>query len=343
MDFEFGGFDHPGFSDFESDLEEFEVKKARKFDRMKTVTYGGSISGGIRISEGIAYFGAMDQNVYAVDARNGEEIWRFRTNGVILDSTPVIANNVVYIGSYDGYFYAIDSKLGKEIWKFKTGDLISTEASYDNGIVYFGSLDGFIYALSGETGKEIWRFRTGKYGNASAPTLYEGALYYGCRDGIFYAIRAKDGKEIWRYKIEGKGVIDKRPLVYEGKVYFGGEDGNLYCLSLEGKELWRFKVGDAIFSSAAAWKGKIFTASWDCHLYALEASSGKELWRFATSTMVKAKISPPYEVFEVTVKKAKREEEGKEEEKYTFEFTGREEFESEYNVRSEYVFKSEYG
>ena len=65
-----------------------------------TTSYGGSISGGPTIENGIVYFGACDQYVYAVDGKNGKEMWRFessvKTKSMIenIDRMPMVAPEV---------------------------------------------------------------------------------------------------------------------------------------------------------------------------------------------------------------------------------------------------------
>ncbi len=75
-------------------------------------------------------------------------------------------------------------------------------------------------------------------------------------------------------------------------------------------------------------------------MYCVDADTGKEVWRFSTSTLSQAYMPPPFESWEVEVKKSV-EERGEDEEKYEVNvFKG--EIEGEYSIKSEYVFKSEY-
>ena len=99
--------------DFEIELEDVEVKKVRKFDRVFRVGFGGSIDQKPAIANGVIYFGALDYYVYAVDCKTGKDVWKFKTNGPIMESSPVIINNVLYIGSFDSNLYAIDAINGE--------------------------------------------------------------------------------------------------------------------------------------------------------------------------------------------------------------------------------------
>ncbi len=68
---------------------------------------------------GIVYVGSSDNNVYAVDAKEGKLIWRFLTDGEVV-SSPVISEDILYVGSWDCNMYAIDLKTRELLWKFRT-------------------------------------------------------------------------------------------------------------------------------------------------------------------------------------------------------------------------------
>ena len=45
---------------------------------------------------------------------------------------------------------------------------------------------------------------------------------------------------------------------------------------------WKFKTGDVVHASPAIADGTLYIGSWDSYMYALDAASGKEKWRFKT-------------------------------------------------------------
>ncbi|MCK5023071.1 MAG: PQQ-binding-like beta-propeller repeat protein, partial [Candidatus Aenigmarchaeota archaeon] len=68
MEFEFEGFD--------TELEDFEVKRTRKFDRVFRIGKGGSFIFTM-MHDGIIYANSGDYYVYAIEAKTGKELWRF--------------------------------------------------------------------------------------------------------------------------------------------------------------------------------------------------------------------------------------------------------------------------
>ncbi|MFQ3568054.1 MAG: serine/threonine-protein kinase [Aggregatilineales bacterium] len=139
----------------------------------------------VDLNEGICYVGSTDGYMYALDAANGFNSWRFRTNGPIIGSA-VASRGLLYFGSADGNLYCINAQTAREKWKFHTGKpIVSTPAIHRNNI-YFGCIDQHFYCLEADTGKERWRFKTNG-AITSAPHITEDLILIGSLDGILYA------------------------------------------------------------------------------------------------------------------------------------------------------------
>lgn len=313
MDIGFEGFES---SDFETELEDVELKRIKKFDRIWKFSEGGSICYHV-LHDNVVYFGAMDgyvyavnfetgdviwkfktgsrnfgsvsnvsegiicipcfdKNIYALDAKTGKEIWRFKTGGEIFGS-PFMANGKVFVGSKDGYVYAIDLK-GKLTWNFKTGDEVACSPTVYKNKVFVGSFDGYMYCLDCESGKEIWRFKSGEEVQFDRPCfLHNNILYFPSFDSYIYAVDIETGKELWRFKT-GKFGTSSSPILMNGRLYVGSRDGFVYAITMEGKEIWRFRTGGIVIGMSAH-NGRIYLTSEDGNLYVL-TEDGKEDWRF---------------------------------------------------------------
>ena len=58
------------------------------------------------VANGVVYIGSLDDNVYALNASTGAELWSYATGLPIVCASPAVANGVVYVGSLDGRVYA---------------------------------------------------------------------------------------------------------------------------------------------------------------------------------------------------------------------------------------------
>src|SRR6476660_8559368 len=66
-------------------------------------------------------------------------------------------------------------------------------------------------------------------------------------------------------------------------VYVGSDDGNLYALDAStGRERWRYRTGNGIRSSPTVADGIVYVGSRDFALHAVDIVNGKQRWKFET-------------------------------------------------------------
>jgi eukaryotic-like serine/threonine-protein kinase len=215
--------------------------------------------------------------------------------------SPMFRNDLAHSGIYDS---AGVSQFHRVKWSFHTeGEVISSPAIV-GGVVYVGSNDGNLYAIDQQTGSQKWKFHTGAR-ITSSPAVANGVVYFGSYDGSFYALDAASGKQQWKFRNPGErrfaathlhGAVPagetmpdpfdfylSSPAVWKGAVYFGSGDDHIYALdAATGAEKWKFKTGDVVHASPAIVDGRLYVGSWDSYFYALDAATGRELWKFKT-------------------------------------------------------------
>jgi outer membrane protein assembly factor BamB len=99
-----------------------------------------------------------------------------------------------------------------------------------------------------------------------------------------------------RWKYE-TGTVRSSPTVVNGIAFVASYGGNVYALdAASGRELWRVATGGPVFSSPAVVNGVVFIGSYDGSFVAFDASTGSERWRFATGGPI---FSSPAAVDEV--------------------------------------------
>ncbi len=375
-----------GFEDFAIEMEEFEVKKVKKHDRMWQVKEGGSICQIINPSDGAVYFGSLNKTFYAINSKDGRKLWQYKTDGLILESSPAVWEGKVYFGSYDHNMYCLDARTGKLIWKFRTNRMINAAPIIDNSRLYFGSTDHNMYCLDAKTGGVIWKFRTQEEVQ-STPIIHEGRLFFGSFDHFFYCIDADSGSLIWKHQTQGEIYYFNPPLIhgglimfpsfdnliravriedgtlmwkfrtgnygcvccpikhddrlyvssrdgnlfcltldgkqmwkftknepvslptpYNGRIYIGCEDQYLYCLDMEGKEVWKFKTQGVVWLKPVIYEDMVMTPSFDCHIYSLDPESGELIWKFRTEGDP-SPLPPAYDAYEMVIKKSGKPQE----------------------------------
>jgi outer membrane protein assembly factor BamB len=76
---------------------------------------------------GRVYFGSHDGALYAVNALNGELVWKFDTGRGIISSPTIVQDaDLVLIGSSNGRLYGLALKDGAELWRINFGSEITS-------------------------------------------------------------------------------------------------------------------------------------------------------------------------------------------------------------------------
>jgi outer membrane protein assembly factor BamB len=245
----------------------------------------------LAMANGVLYAAGFDGTMHALDPATGAERWAFPTGGQNA-KFPTVADGVVFFGSGDRTLYAVDAATGAERWRLPDlGDDPGTLAV--DGTLYV-SADAGLLALDAATEAERWRYTAG--GSAESSTSFS-VLAPAYADGVVYAaaglqlvaLNAVDGAVLWRFAVKGGRL--NAPLVAGGIVYLANPDAeegaeaevsSLYALdAATGAERWRFSVSDDVYGGAVG-GGKVYAPAGDGAIYAVDAAGGGLRWRFAT-------------------------------------------------------------
>jgi quinohemoprotein ethanol dehydrogenase len=98
----------------------------------------------------------------------------------------------------------------------------------------------------------------------------------------------------WDYQLGTQRGLEATPVVVDGVMYAPGNWGRVYALdAATGRELWTYNPGvdgqagrnaccDVVNRGLAVWKGRVYVASVDGYLHAIDAATGKRVWRVDT-------------------------------------------------------------
>jgi outer membrane protein assembly factor BamB len=175
------------------------------------------------------------RGLYALDAENGQEVWRYDTE-LPLGNSPTVANGVVYVGGFDRKLHALDALNGAHLWSFDGAQAgYNTNPLVVDGRVFAGNRDGNMYAIgahgANRQGQLLWTYETGGPINLSA-AYKDGVVYFAANDNHAYALQADNGTLVWKSeKLPGSGYHSYWPVIYQDKVIFSATDG--YRMGLE--------------------------------------------------------------------------------------------------------------
>jgi quinohemoprotein ethanol dehydrogenase len=247
--------------------------------------YPGQLEGTPLVANGTLYGTLTWSVVYAVDARTGEEKWRW---------DPLIPQQQ-YVTDSRG----IRHRRGPSLC---CGPVNRGVALYE-GKVYVGLLDGRLVALDADTGEEIWTVAVTSpqddYSITGAPRVINGMVItgnsgseFGVR-GFVSAYDADTGELIWRtYTVPGdpSKPFESEALARAAETWYGSWwrfggggtvwDGMAYDPELD---LLYFGVGNG-----APWPRDIRSPGGGDNLYlasimAVRPSTGEYVWHYQTS------------------------------------------------------------
>ena len=240
------------------------------------------IRGTPAISQGSLFIGSYDNNLYSLDASNGEFQWKYPTEGGIV-SCPAVLDGNIYVGSEDKLLHVVSQRSGKVVWTYYTDAPVRSSPRIAEGHVFIGSDDGYLHAVNVNTGRMVWRFESAD-AIRSTPLVLDEMVYFGSEVGDFYAIDFR-GDLKWRF--HAKRAITSSAVGAKQAIYFTSMDSILYALDPNnGWVLWRYRMGKASISSPCIADDIIIAGAADGYIYAVEAKSAKEVWRFHTEHQV---------------------------------------------------------
>ena len=82
------------------------------------------------------------------------------------------------------------------------------------------------------------------------------------------------------WRFQTDGYVDADPVVYGDKLYVASWDGSLTALDATGMKLWQVSLGDTIDATPVVADGLIYLQTWSREVYAIDAESGTVRWRF---------------------------------------------------------------
>ena len=132
------------------------------------------------IGGNLVYFGSHDNNVYAVDLDDGDQVWRFSTNGSVA-GRPLLFKDLVVVGSFDRKLYALDATTGTKRWEFMGNDWFWAGAVTDGVTIFAPSMDDHIYALDAD-GNLLWKQDMGS-SIVSRPVMVPQGLVVATKSG----------------------------------------------------------------------------------------------------------------------------------------------------------------
>jgi outer membrane protein assembly factor BamB len=246
---------------------------------------GGGVESTAAIAGGVAYVGAFDEHVHAIDLATGRGKWKFKAGAV---KAPVgVHDGRVYAGNVEGVVHCLDAA-GRPVWKFEAGGEVTSGFNFGAGTVLFGCQDETLYCLTRADGKLKWKYQISGGPVMGTPAVTGGKTFAAGCDSVLHVLDAATGVESAHAEVGGQ--VGASAAAKGDVVYLGTMTNQVVAVDLKkGEVAWTFesdKGRQPFFASAAVTDALVVTGSRDKRVYALDRAKGTEAWSFATGGKV---------------------------------------------------------
>lgn len=243
---------------------------------------------------GRAYIGTADNQVVALDASDGNELWRFEA-GHSIWGQPSFKDGILYVASLDKKVYALDAESGTEVWSTELGGAIASQVAINTDLIYVTSFDRQMHALNRNSGEVVWSVPAAEW-IWGAPIMIGNAVYFVDALGTIYAVDAVNGNLLWTNQVDG--TVQASPTYAENVLYIASFKENpqtqdpigvLTAISTEteGSVLWQQELTMPIYTTPVVVGDDVIVAVQGTEdlLIAFDKLTGTKKWDIAPPTV----------------------------------------------------------
>lgn len=202
--------------------------------------------------------------------------------------------DLVFVGSCSGNFYALDRKNGEVRWSYnikQDGD----QTSFHGDPLIAGDLiivgtdvgkQGHIYAFEWATGRVRWKYQVktganGDYGVSSDIVRKGNEIFATAQGDDLLCLDLDTGRVRWHFSSgfdRSKFAWADSPAIKGGIVFFAGHDGVVYALDAHsGKLIWKHDLQSPVTTSPLTFGNSVYAGTADGHFHRLRAKDGASL------------------------------------------------------------------
>ena len=227
-----------------------------------------------------AYLALRDGTLAAIRLHDGSVAWTVDQPTAL----PPAAGGGTVVVAEGTTLIALAASDGERLWSLDLGAAFSTAPLRGTGWLIVALEGGDLVALEAADGRELWRRAMG--GPLRVPPTFGGRrLFVPIDDGRLAVLDLFTGDLLWEQTLTGS---PRRVLPLDA-VFVGTTGNYLYRLSLSsGRVEWRWRTGGDVVGAPVVDEERVYFASLDNMLWALDRDSGVQRWRQVLSRRPRA-------------------------------------------------------
>lgn len=173
--------------------------------------------------EDTMYIGGNHIKFYALDKKNGNEIWNINQR---IAGDPLFVSDKIIVPGFDFNLYALDPHNGAVVWEYQSENAAMGLAGTKD-VVYMSAFNQsslYLYAFDAGTGKIKWEREYESFGVSRLAAGKNGLVF--CMTGEtsnINLVNIENGKEIWQKDIESF-ITTSEIVLLNNAIIFIGED-----------------------------------------------------------------------------------------------------------------------
>lgn len=241
------------------------------------------------------YTASAGGTVTAFDPATGKRQWSTSVDHS-LSAGPGVGGQLVVVGGSEGEVVAFGTSDGGERWRTTVSSEVLATPLVAGSVVAVRTVDGRLHGIAAADGRELWTITRRTQGltlrGNAQPILVGAHIVAGFDSGKVVAVRAQTGEVAWeqaaaiprgRTDLERLADIDADLLVAGPDIFAAGYRGRVLAInSASGEPKWAQEI--STFNSLAADSERLFLASADDEVVAIERSTGTRSWTNSSFT-----------------------------------------------------------
>jgi len=228
--------------------------------------------------------------VSAIDKQTHKIRWRVNA-GAALSAGPTAAEGLVIVGSKEGDIIALQQTNGQLAWKTTASSEIFAAPAVGNGVVLVKSIDGKLSAFAAADGHPLWHYQQTEptliLHGASVPQISHDIVIAGFANGNLAKLTLDSGNLLWQntlatpegsFAIQRMIDIDADPIIMGDRVYAATYQGHLAALDLNsGQTLWVHDLSS--YTGMVVDGDRIYVTDAKSDVWAFDKRNGTVIWR----------------------------------------------------------------
>ncbi len=229
--------------------------------------------------------------VSAYELDEGKRLWKTNLSGYATSAMGA-GHGLVLVGTAEAELVALSCKTGEVVWKAALSNVMLAKPRVKGNRVLTQTLDGMVSGFDINTGRKAWQYQHTFSSELvlqhhSTPALHGNSLLAAFADGRMVNFSVKKGEIHWElspvkrryHPLDGTtDGIFASPVVSHGKIYMASYQSEVVALDLHSRHIdWRKQL--SVYLGITVDSHSLFTVDTDNIVWRLDRASGRTMWK----------------------------------------------------------------